>query len=914
MTERRLRIVIDPSGAETGGRIVKRELTDVAKTAVTAKDAVDQLSRAQSLMAKSAQLSATSMFQQMDQLRAKFNPTYAVLSRYKQTVEEIRSAHRLGALSVNEMTSALSRERQAALSAVQAIKGYNTALASTPKTRNVGRFETANLAAQFQDIAVTSAMGMSPLQIALQQGTQLSAILGPMGASGAVAGLGAAFASLLNPVSLITIGLTAGTAALIQYFTTASSGAKDIDTVLANHAENIRALKGAYGEAAAGLKEYVAESKATLAANARENLDATLDLVRNAAQSELSEALNLPASSFAGNINVVNKFAKAINDLEISIKSGTPDLIAYRSALSEIAISDAASASQKALANTLRAVEEDDLKAVQALPGMLKAVSVAAGESAGGLDRLKSIDLSQTTQGVTSLGTALQTVSQTAQGTVSTVIDVAQQAANSRRQTLQSLQQSSSQLRTMKTELSDIQKALADAAKTPVSEVFGAGISGQAAGVIDAAASSIQKVFAALNDGRMTAQSAHEALELIRASMLQLGGDSKYVNAWVDSVINAYIHVGALESSVKSLSASIMNIPNRVVSIGIQQYTVPSSGGGTKGVNVYGGQADFSYQQYTVGGGKTVGVSSGNGSAVLPPRGLVYQDEVDSAMSLLGYRAEGGPVQAGGTYMVGERGPEIVTMPANGHVTNANSTASILSGGRDTLSLIEDHLYNAVQEIRIHTRYFDTFESDFNEMIVCMKALKAASASAYGSGGSSYSSSTSGGSYSGSSGSDGQSHLDPMSPYYFNAARNFAGRGGGRYDPVADALMNGNTDALRGVSGGPTQGISRMLADHNMPSLLDRLKRQAGFATGGQIMPGEDQRVEFFKKNSERVIIVDDKKVSDSRNGNNQQSRQDTRPIQITNHFHGGNVGDGRSRQAMVDDFRRAVKQVVSKP
>ncbi len=129
--------------------------------------------------------------------------------------------------------------------------------------------------------------------------------------------------------------------------------------------------------------------------------------------------------------------------------------------------------------------------------------------------------------------------------------------------------------------------------------------------------------------------------------------------------------------------------------------------------------------------------------------------------------------------------------------------------------------------------------------------------------------------------------------------------------------MNGNTGALRNLSGGPTEALSRALgaiSGSGGPSVLDRLKRQVGFANNGQIMPGEDQRVEFFKKNTERVIIVDDSKVSDSRGGNRQQSRQDTRPIQITNHFHGGNVGDGRSRQAMVDDFRRAVKQVVSKP
>lgn len=37
--------------------------------------------------------------------------------------------------------------------------------------------------------------------------------------------------------------------------------------------------------------------------------------------------------------------------------------------------------------------------------------------------------------------------------------------------------------------------------------------------------------------------------------------------------------------------------------------------------------------------------------------------------ALIGARAEGGDVQAGGTYLVGERGPEVLTMGGNGHVT-----------------------------------------------------------------------------------------------------------------------------------------------------------------------------------------------------------------------------------------------------
>jgi lambda family phage tail tape measure protein len=69
------------------------------------------------------------------------------------------------------------------------------------------RFNTANVAAQFQDIAVTASMGMNPLLIALQQGTQLSAVLNSM--EKPIQGLADAFKQIINPTSLWTIALTA---------------------------------------------------------------------------------------------------------------------------------------------------------------------------------------------------------------------------------------------------------------------------------------------------------------------------------------------------------------------------------------------------------------------------------------------------------------------------------------------------------------------------------------------------------------------------------------------------------------------------------------------------------------------------------------------------------------------------------
>lgn len=84
------------------------------------------------------------------------------------------------------------------------------------------RFNSANFLAQFQDIAVTSAMGMNPMLIAMQQGTQLQYILAQSNAplKDFVAGLKSAFST----VGLLTVGLTGLTAALIQTVNWSSVG------------------------------------------------------------------------------------------------------------------------------------------------------------------------------------------------------------------------------------------------------------------------------------------------------------------------------------------------------------------------------------------------------------------------------------------------------------------------------------------------------------------------------------------------------------------------------------------------------------------------------------------------------------------------------------------------------------------
>ncbi|RVK61882.1 tail length tape measure protein [Sinorhizobium meliloti] len=194
---------------------------------------------------------------ELERLRARYSPLFATINNYKSAVADIKRAHALGAISADEMASAIQRERQAALASTAAIKGRNAALAATPRGGSSQGFQTANIAAQFQDIAVTSAMGMNPLQIALQQGTQLSSVLGTMGnGRQVVAGLAAAFASLISPVSLVTIGLVAGGAAAIQYFSSLELGGEKSEKTLQKEAELVQAVVSKWGDALPALKAY----------------------------------------------------------------------------------------------------------------------------------------------------------------------------------------------------------------------------------------------------------------------------------------------------------------------------------------------------------------------------------------------------------------------------------------------------------------------------------------------------------------------------------------------------------------------------------------------------------------------------------------------------------------------------------
>lgn len=190
---------------------------------------------------------------ELDRLRAKYNPLFAASKQYESELDELNRALQLGAINADEHGAALTRlnSRYQAMATQANVAGK--------VVRNT-RFETANIAAQLNDIGVQLAGGQSPFLIAIQQGTQLNQILGTAGGLRAsVSLLGGAFASLVNPISLATIAIIGLGGAATQYFVEMLRGGEQTEESLRTQVSLIRQVADRWGDALPAVRDYANE-------------------------------------------------------------------------------------------------------------------------------------------------------------------------------------------------------------------------------------------------------------------------------------------------------------------------------------------------------------------------------------------------------------------------------------------------------------------------------------------------------------------------------------------------------------------------------------------------------------------------------------------------------------------------------
>ncbi|MDQ0454658.1 hypothetical protein QO005_000985 [Rhizobium paknamense] len=343
-------VAMDASGVTAGAQATRQAIAGIGTEAVTSATKLQKLVDAELGLARPAANSNSRAADiaaygaELDRLRAKFNPLYAVTATYKTAVAEIRQAHRLGAISADEMTAAISRQRQATLASIDAIKGRNAAIRAGQGGGGANTsFAATNTMYQFQDIATTAAMGMSPAMIGLQQGSQIAGAYAGLSLKDAAKTTASALTSLLSPTSIAAIALTAGAAAAIQFgmgLSQSSSDAKKLEEVLGSHAETVERLKKQYGDLGSAIKSAMPIGGAGFTDASARNEIATLETAIKKQSEDLATSFGgflkggLLGSSTAGLDALLSTdaspFQKQVNDLLTSVRAGKGDLSTFQ--------------------------------------------------------------------------------------------------------------------------------------------------------------------------------------------------------------------------------------------------------------------------------------------------------------------------------------------------------------------------------------------------------------------------------------------------------------------------------------------------------------------------------------------------------------------------------------------------------
>lgn len=100
-----------------------------------------------------------------------------------------------------------------------------------------------NLTAQYNDIAVMMAAGQNPIQLALQQGTQINQVYGQLQAQGLpiMQSMIGALKNMVTPINLITIGTIAAAGAFVNWMMSGSNAAEVLE-------DSLKATKDAVAE------------------------------------------------------------------------------------------------------------------------------------------------------------------------------------------------------------------------------------------------------------------------------------------------------------------------------------------------------------------------------------------------------------------------------------------------------------------------------------------------------------------------------------------------------------------------------------------------------------------------------------------------------------------------------------------
>ncbi|MBA85747.1 phage tail tip lysozyme [Thalassobius sp. S69A] len=227
---------------------------------------------------------------QLNQVRAQFNPIFAASQQYETQLRRIAEAQELGAITEREAA-------QARASAAQIIAPMNDQLAENARLARGAGAANAYYLAQFNDIGMMALMGQNPMVLALQQGTQMNQMTAQLGGGqAAFSAMAAGVKSMLNPMSLATIGIIGLGAAGVQAFGSITPKAKSLQEVMGELESTVDAYAKSSDRARMSAADLTAEF-GSASKIAKDLLTDIAALDRRAAARSATDSLKSLASS-----------------------------------------------------------------------------------------------------------------------------------------------------------------------------------------------------------------------------------------------------------------------------------------------------------------------------------------------------------------------------------------------------------------------------------------------------------------------------------------------------------------------------------------------------------------------------------------------------------------------------------------
>jgi hypothetical protein len=283
-----------------GGAQVKSDLAGIGEAGKAAHDKIGQGAKQSSQSTEKMTQEQARAMRAFQSLKASVDPAYAAHLKYEKAVQQVQRATALGIASKEEESRVLAQLRSQHDQTVAAMQRSATETAALGRATSASSMQVANLGAQFNDIGVMLAAGQSPLQLAVQQGTQINQVFAQMGGGrAALRGVAAGLSSMVSPLSLVTIGLIAGGAALFQWGREALAARNDAGD-LEQAVEDLNAAVSDVSSYNQTARQSLAELKEEFGENAeavRDNAQALRDLAAVKAIGALEDTVNSLASS-----------------------------------------------------------------------------------------------------------------------------------------------------------------------------------------------------------------------------------------------------------------------------------------------------------------------------------------------------------------------------------------------------------------------------------------------------------------------------------------------------------------------------------------------------------------------------------------------------------------------------------------